>query len=188
MAEFKEISPNATMTEKLVNWFDNRFRDLIAFANSTFVNISRSKAKGAEAVLEVSPVRNLRGIGSYTFLNSQVTESNSPTNPITGVGRPLIRRPRHSGSLALLWDWRRLNVSTTTAFVGRRVDSDFQFPSLGMTSNPGYAKWDVATSFRSPHRVTYFAAFENLANDRYQEVLGYPALGRSVRAGLRFDY
>jgi len=25
MAEFKEISPNATATEKLVNWFDNRF-------------------------------------------------------------------------------------------------------------------------------------------------------------------
>ena len=25
MAEFKEISPNATMTDKLVNWFDNRF-------------------------------------------------------------------------------------------------------------------------------------------------------------------
>jgi ubiquinol-cytochrome c reductase cytochrome b subunit len=25
MAEFKEISPNATATQKLVNWFDNRF-------------------------------------------------------------------------------------------------------------------------------------------------------------------
>ena len=25
MAEFKEISPNATATDKLVNWFDNRF-------------------------------------------------------------------------------------------------------------------------------------------------------------------
>jgi ubiquinol-cytochrome c reductase cytochrome b subunit len=25
MAEFKEISPNATATEKLANWFGNRF-------------------------------------------------------------------------------------------------------------------------------------------------------------------
>src|SRR6267154_2938842 len=25
MAEFKEISPNASVTDKLVNWFDNRF-------------------------------------------------------------------------------------------------------------------------------------------------------------------
>jgi outer membrane cobalamin receptor len=26
---------------------------------------------------------------------------------------------------------------------------------------------------------------ENVFDERYQEVLGYPALGRSVRAGLR---
>jgi len=171
-----------------INWFDNRFRDLIAFVNTTFVNISRTQANGAEVVLETHPVHNLRGIGTYTYLNSQVTESNAPADPIIGVGRPLLRRPRHSGSLALVWDWRRLNVSSTTRFVGRRVDSDFQFPSLGITSNPGYAKWDLAASLRSTHRLTYFAAFENLTNDRYEEVLGYPALGRSVRAGLRFDY
>lgn len=171
-----------------INWFDNRFRDLIAFVNTTFVNIGRAKAKGAEVVLEVKPLRQLRGVGSYTYVDSQVTDSQQPASPIIGIGRPLLRRPRHSGSLALLWDWRRLNVSTTTLFVGRRADSDFQFPSLGLTSNPGYAKWDLAASFRSSHRVTYFAAFENLANDRYEEALGYPALGRSVRAGLRFEY
>jgi len=171
-----------------INWFDNRFRDLIAFVGSTFVNISRSKANGAEVILEARPLRHLRGVGAYTYLNGQVTASQSPVDPIIGVGRPLLRRPRHSGSLAVVWDWRRFNVSSTTRFVGRRSDSDFQFPPLGLTSNPGYAKWDLAASFRSPHRVTYFAAFENLANDRYQEVLGYPALGRSIRAGLRWDY
>ncbi len=171
-----------------LNWFDNRFRDLIAFVGTTFINLGRAKAKGAEVTLEVSPVRHIRGIGAYTYLDSQVTESQQRASAIIGVGRPLIRRPRHSGSLALVWDWRRFNVSSTTFFVGRRADSDFQFPSLGLTSNPGYSKWDLAASFRSPHRITYFAAFENLANDRYQEVLGYPALGSSIRAGLRFDY
>lgn len=171
-----------------INWFDNRFRDLIAFVGSTFVNIARSKANGAEVIFEVKPVRHIRGVGTYTYVNSQVTESQSPTSPIIGTGRPLIRRPRHGGTLALIWDWRRFNVSSTALLVGSRADSDFQFPSLGFTSNPGYAKWDVAASFRSPHRVTYFAAFENLSNDRYQEALGFPALGRSVRAGLRWDY
>jgi vitamin B12 transporter len=171
-----------------INWFDNRFRDLIAFAGSTFINIGRAKAKGAEVMLEVKPMRSLRGMGTYTYLDSQITESQSPASPVIGVGRPLLRRPRHSGSLALLWDWRRLNVSSTTLLVGRRADSDFQFPALGLTSNPGYAKWNLAASFRSAHRVTYFAAFENLANDGYQEVLGYPALGRSVRGGLRWDW
>ena len=31
-----------------------------------------------------------------------------------------------------------------------------------------------------------FVVAENLANAEYQEVLGYPALGRAVRGGLRF--
>ena len=31
-----------------------------------------------------------------------------------------------------------------------------------------------------------FVVGENLADREYQEALGYPALGRSVRAGLRF--
>ena len=30
-----------------------------------------------------------------------------------------------------------------------------------------------------------FVVGENVFDERYQEVLGYPALGRSVRAGLR---
>ncbi len=171
-----------------VNWFDNRFRDLIAFFGGTFINIGRAKAKGAEVILEASPVRHLRGVGSYTFLDSQVTESQSPANTIIGVGRPLIRRPRHSGSLALAWDWRWFNVTSTTLLVGRRADSDFFFPPLNLTSNPGYARWDLAANYRSPHCVTYFVAFENLTGKRYQEVLGYPALGRSARAGLRWDY
>lgn len=171
-----------------INWFDNRFRDLIAFVGTTFINIGEAKAKGAEVIFEVKPARHIRGVGAYTYVNSQVTESQRPSDPIIGVGRPLLRRPRHSGSLALVWDWRWFNVSSTTLLVGRRADSDFQFPSLGITSNPGYAKWDVAASLRSPHRITYFAVFENLSNDRYQEALGFPALGRSIRAGLRWDY
>ncbi|MFQ5724489.1 MAG: TonB-dependent receptor domain-containing protein, partial [Terriglobia bacterium] len=64
-----------------VNWFDNRFRDLIAFTfdfvtfTGTFENIGRSKAKGAEVILELAPGAGLRGVGTYTFLDSQVTES-----------------------------------------------------------------------------------------------------------------
>ncbi len=30
MAEFKEISPNASATEKLTNWFENRFPSAFA--------------------------------------------------------------------------------------------------------------------------------------------------------------
>jgi outer membrane cobalamin receptor len=68
--------------------------------------------------------------------------------------------------------------------VGERADSDFA--GLGLTENEGYTRVDVRAHFRVARGLTVFAVAENLFDGEYQEVLGYPALGRSVRAGLRF--
>ena len=177
-----------------VNWFDNRFRDLIGFEitsftpffTGSFFNLGRTKAKGAEVVLELAPGKGLHGRGTYTFLDSQVTESGTVFDPVFEAGNRLLRRPKPSGALQLFWDWKRLTVVSTAVFVGRRTDSDFSL--LGLTSNPGYTKWDLGASYRSPHRVTYFAAVENLLNREYMEVLGFPALKLAVRAGARLEF
>ena len=176
-----------------VNWFDNRFRDLIGFEITSFVpftgsffNLGRTKAKGTEVVLELAPGKGLRGRGSYTFLDSEVTESGTVFDPVFEAGNRLLRRPKHSGAVQVFWDWKRLTVVSTAVFVGRRTDSDFSL--LGLTANPGYTKWDLGASYRSPHRVTYFAAVENLLNQEYMEVLGFPALKLAVRAGARVEF
>lgn len=178
-----------------VNWFDNRFHDLIAFQvvsfapfRGSFFNIGRTKAKGAEVVLELAPGWGLRGIGTYTFLDSQVTRSASPFSPVFQEGRPLFRRPRHSGSLRVFWDWRRLNITSTTAFVGRRVDSDFAALVPPLTLSKGYTKWDLAWAYRSSYKVTYFGVIENLLNRDYMEALGFRALKLTFRAGARLDF
>lgn len=176
-----------------VNWFDNRFRDLIGFEITSFVpftgsffNLGRTKAKGTEVVLELAPGKGLHGRGSYTFLDSEVTESGTVFDPVFEVGSRLLRRPKHSGAVQVFWDWKRLTVVSTAVFVGRRTDSDFSL--LGLTANPGYTKWDLGASYRSPHRVTYFAAVENLLNQEYMEALGFPALKLSFRVGARVDF
>lgn len=176
-----------------VNWFDNRFRDLISFEitsfvpfTGTFFNLGRTKAKGAEAVLELVPGRGLRGRASYTFLDSQVTQSGTVFDPVFEEGNRLLRRPKHSGSLQIDWDWRRLTVASTTVFVGRRTDSDFAL--LGLIANPGYTKWDLAWAYRSSYRVTYFGVVENLLNQDYMEALGFPALKLTFRAGARVKF
>ena len=176
-----------------VNWFDNRFRDLIAFEITSFVpftgsffNIGRSKAKGSELILEVAPGGGLRARAHYTFLDSQVTESGTVFDPVFEEGNRLFRRPKHSGAVEVFWDWRRVSVSSTTLFVGRRTDSDFAL--LGLTSSEGYTRWDASAAYRSPHRVTYFAVVENLLNRDYMEVLGFPALKLAFRAGARLTY
>ncbi len=176
-----------------LNLFHNRFKDLIVFAftdpttfTGTFFNVGRAKAKGAEVVLELAPRSGLRGRGSYTFLDSQITEQGAVFDPVFEVGRPLLRRPKHSGSLELFWNWRRLTLNSTTLFVGRRPDSDFAF--LGFTSNRGYTRWDLAGSYRTTYGITYFGVVENLLNDDYMEALGFPALKLMFRAGARVEF
>ena len=68
--------------------------------------------------------------------------------------------------------------------VGRRADSDFA--GLGLTENEGYVRVDGRARLRLGHGLEAFVVSENLFDREYQEALGYPALGRSVRGGLRF--
>ncbi len=176
-----------------VNFFDNRFRDLIAFEITSFVpfvgtffNVGRTRARGSEVVLELAPGAGLRGRGSYTFLNSRVTESGTVFDPVFEEGNQLLRRPKHTGTVELFWDWKRLSVASTTLFVGRRTDSDFSL--LGLKESEGYTKWDLAWSYRSSYRVTYFGVVENLLNQDYMEVLGFRALKLTFRAGARLEF
>ncbi|HXH49545.1 MAG TPA: TonB-dependent receptor [Terriglobia bacterium] len=175
--------------------FDNLFRDQIAFAvtdfqtfSGTYFNIGRASAKGAEVSLELAPVKGLRAIGSYTYLDSEVIESGNPFSPALQAGRWLLRRPRHSGSLQISWDWRRMNVTSTTIFVGRRQDSDFVGLEPPLLWNNGYTNSNLSWSYRAFGHVTYYGTVGNLFNQKYMQVLGYPALKLSCRAGVRLEF
>ncbi len=178
-----------------VNWFDNRFRELIAFRTvsfspfrASFFNIARTKAKGAEVIVEVAPGSRLRVFGSYTFLDSEITRSASPFSPVFREGQSLFRRPRHSGSIRLFYNWRGLNITSSAFFVGPRVDSDLVALQPPITENKGYIKWDLAWSYRSSYKVTYLGVVENLLSREYMEALGFPALKLTYRVGARVDF
>lgn len=134
------------------------------------------------------PFDGLRATWSYTYVDSEVMESGNPFTPALEAGRWLLRRPRHSGSLQLLWNWKRMSITSTTLFVGRRQDSDFVGLEPPLIWNNGYTRWDVAWSYRSFGHMTYYGLVENLLNQEYMEVLGYPALKQTYRAGIRLEF
>ncbi len=175
--------------------FNNLFRDQIAFETTnyqtfsgTYFNLGRASAKGTEISLELAPVKGLRAIGSYTYLDSEVIESGSPYSPALQAGRWLLRQPRHSGSVQILWNWRRMNVTSTTAFLGRRQDSDFVGLEPPLIWNNGYTDSDLSWSYRAFRHMTYYGLVGNLFNQKYMQVLGYPALKRNYRAGIRLEF
>jgi vitamin B12 transporter len=68
--------------------------------------------------------------------------------------------------------------------VGRRPDSDF-FGFL-IDHAAGYARVDLGGWYAINSRITAYANLENALNDHHNEVVGYPALTASFRAGMRF--
>ena len=84
--------------------------------------------------------------------------------------------------------FRHFNVNLAGYFTGVRTDSDFLFVGLNLTRNPGYARFDLATSYSVGRGVSVFARTTNLFDKLYQDALGYPALGRDVRIGLNYRF
>jgi vitamin B12 transporter len=187
------------------DYFDSRFRDIVSFTFcfsggpcpvtppgscpfgfGTFFNTDLARARGATISAEARVNRHLSFSGNYTLDDTRVLQSPNAFDPAQTPGNRLVRRPVHSGNLLFSTDIGRLSGTFTARFVGRRTDSDFLFPPLNLSSNPGYATFNLAANFRIDARVTAFARIENLSGKHYQEILGYPALGRAAYAGMRF--
>lgn len=172
-------------------YFHNRFTKLIAFNTdpltfiSQYINLGRSMAHGAEVELHSRITDRLSLDTSYTHTSTQVLESNA-TSPLFAPGAPLLRRPKHSGQLLLNYVGKKWGANWGGTFIGNRPDSDFFVLPTPIASVPGYARFDLGGWYALHPRVTAYANVENMFNQRYQEVAGYPALKANFRAGLRF--
>jgi vitamin B12 transporter len=168
-----------------VSGFRSSFQNLIAFVGDSWQNIQASWARGVETSVEASLPHNISIRTSYMRLYTRVTASTSPASATTGIGQELIRRPRNSGAVSIAVTPKRWSLVVGGRLAGERQDADFSF---GVTRNPGYENIFASASYQAAHHVTPFLQVENLLNERYEEVLGYQALSRSVSGGARIHW
>ena len=178
-----------------LTWFDNHYRNIISTRTlsfnpfrSQYFNIGESKARGLELTGEIAPAGHLHGRFGYTLTASEVTDSEAAGNTVFAVGNWLFRRPRHSGFAEVSWTDRRVSLDLFGSIVGRRVDSDFSSLIPPITVNDGHTRWDIRASYEIARGLGLTAAIDNLADGQYMEPLGYPALGRAVRVGIRAGF
>jgi vitamin B12 transporter len=179
-----------------VTYFHHDYRDQIAYTvvdydtyEGTYVNLAHTRSQGVESSLEARPLAALQLLAQYTFQDGEIVESPSGFDNVYAAGRPLLRRPRHQGSLTAAYGFGRGSVGATLVRVGERTDSDFVGVGLGQGDeaffNPGYTRLDARARVRVAGPLEAFVVAENLLDARYEAVVGYPALGRLVRGGLR---
>lgn len=172
-------------------YFNNLFRDQINYVevNPTnfvgeYVNVNKAFAQGAEIVLRAKLMSRLLLNSAYTYTSSEYLDNPSPYDPVYDPGQPLLRRPKHSGTMLLSYGGRRWGANLGGSFVGRRSDSDFL--GFNIDHAAGYALVNLGGWYAINSRVTAYANAENVLNQHYNEVVGYPALTANFRAGLRF--
>jgi outer membrane cobalamin receptor len=180
----------ASRLRAVATFFHHDYRDQIAYTlvddttfEGTYVNLAHTRARGLELALEAKPAEHLLFLGQYTYLDGEILESPSDFDPVYAAGEPLLRRPKHQGSLTAELSFPRWSAGATLVSVGERADSDFV--GLGLSTTPSYTRLDARLRVRIAGPVEAFLVGENLTDEEYQEALGYPALGRSVRGGLR---
>jgi outer membrane receptor protein involved in Fe transport len=178
--------------------FSNTFDDLIIavgrFQQSSQFrtdNISNARARGLELASTLR--RRVRTIDvqarvGYTFLDTDIlaVDDARTAPPPFEVGDPLIRRPPHQWSLDLAASGERVSGWIRGGGRGRVLDVD---PTLGafggLFAASGYAVWHAGAAWKLTRTIELFGRVENLFDRRYEEALGFPALGRGAIAGLR---
>ena len=144
------------------------------------VNASgKSRRRGVELSAEWRPTPELNLGANYTYIDTRELDA--------GPGDALreVRRPKHTANVYGDWQFDRLTLGGTLAYVGERIDSDFDLFPAPRVELGDY----LLASFRVAYRVTdsleAFARIENAGDANYQDVVGYETPGRTIYAGLR---
>jgi vitamin B12 transporter len=190
----KSLSYDFGVDQKLWNnrirlgltYFQNNFRNLIAcctpLPTAPFggpFNVGRARSAGIEFTGEVDVLPNLIASINYTYTDSE----NLATD------RPLPREPRHRWNIGLTWE----PISKLSLFTQVHVVSE-QFEQFGEVYNSGYTRVDIGGTWRILERTGWLqkleltARIQNLLNEGYAEVRGFPALGINALVGLRASF
>jgi vitamin B12 transporter len=164
------------------NSFTNLIKCCVALTVPPFVataNIGRARSEGLEFTAEMDVLDNLAAAVNYTY-----TESRD-----FGANTWLPREPRHRWNARVQWQpVKPLSLWSELHLVSR------QWESLGNIYTSGYTRLDIGGAYRILERwglvkyVDLTARIQNLTNESYQEVRGFPALGITGIGGVRVAF
>jgi outer membrane cobalamin receptor len=176
--------------------FLNSYDDLIVSAGRTFSgssryltdNISNARARGVElsGAWRAGAGTDIRA--TYTFLDTEIlaVDQSADAPPPYKPGDPLLRRPRHQGTIDAIWSRGPVSAFAQVFIRGEALDAEPAFgPTGGLYVNPGRTVANIGGSWHPVRSVEVFARVLNLFDRRYEEVFGYPAPGRTAFAGAR---
>ncbi|HET7602522.1 MAG TPA: TonB-dependent receptor [Gemmatimonadales bacterium] len=183
-----------------VSWYDQRFRNLIQYVAAppgepTYQNLGAALARGIEATASARLLPDVSVGGSWSWLETRVTDAGESGSPGFSLGDRLLRRPANTlrfwGSASPV---ARLQFGAEVVYTGDRDDVDFSsFPSERITL-PAYTLLNASLNLavlggvdQTPE-VTLTARGDNLLDTDYNVIAGFPGRGRTLMVGARVGW
>jgi vitamin B12 transporter len=137
------------------------------------VNVGRARTRGIEVAGEYRPTKSPWTVrAGYTYLRA--------TDEV--ADQDLIRRPRHSGRIGVGYDADGVEGWIDVVFVGSRDDTNFD--TFLREKVDGFFKVDASGRWRLSEDVHLTARVENVLDEEYEEVRGFPGAGLNALIGI----
>lgn len=162
-------------------WFENRFTDLIAYDFSVFPgttkNIEAARTRGLElkADLRFDPATRVQL--AYTYLEAENDTKNNR----------LLRRPRHSATANLWHDFNGgFSGGMGASWVAGR--EDVHANTFATIDGEDYLVARLYGAWEMNQQLTLKVRIENLFDESYEQVHGYPQPGIGVFGGVQWKF
>lgn len=164
-----------------VTWFDTRITNLIAYdfaaSPSTVKNVGRARTQGLQVSGKVVLPGAIEARVAYSYLEA---------DDLT-AGTRLLRRPKHSGSLDLWHDFGGgFSAGSGLVIVSDRMD--VHASTFANIKGEDYTVVRLYGAWQVNERLTLKARVENLLDETYEQVHGYPQLGFGAFAGVEWRF
>ena len=158
---------------------DQIFFDGFILPFGSYVNLTRTRAKGVEAAVTLRPVDALTVTASYSYIDAK-DRSEGGANE----GNRLPRRANNAVSVSADYVWPiGLSTGATLTMVGDSFNDAENTIRLD-----GYALANVRASFPLTENLEVYGRIDNLFDEEYSTVYGYNTYGRSAYGGVRVRF
>jgi vitamin B12 transporter len=167
-----------------VNVFHTESSNVIGFTPQ-FVshNLGSFRSQGVEIIASFTPLPHLTIEANYTYLDARKTSGADISQP-NGARFPRQPRQQVHGSISYLW-FDRLLTSFEVDSVNARQEESFGAPNFNLED---FTVMRMTAEYRITEWVKIFGRIDNLADEKYSEVFGFPALGRTFYGGFALKF
>ncbi|HVG09279.1 MAG TPA: TonB-dependent receptor [Thermoanaerobaculia bacterium] len=155
--------------------FYNRYEDLVDFDFETFIHLNRSEVE----------TRGIEGTWGWKPRDGVSLRANATWQEFESEA-DLRHRPKWTGSLQARWQpVDALTLDLEAQAVSRFFDR--QIPVANRRTVDGYELLGAEAAWRLAKPWELRLRLDNLLDERYETLIGFPGPERSVRAGLRWS-